>query len=75
LTELNESPVALLEVVEVALEFMSSNDPEVELLKAKLGSLSPAEFALEVCGISHDHRLADALEQAIAKHQGTLSHK
>jgi len=75
LTELDESPVALLEVVEAALEFTSSNDPEVELLKAKLGSLSPAEFALEVCGISRDHRLADALEQAIAKHQGTRSHK
>ena len=75
LTELNESPVALLEVVEAALAFTNHNDSEVELLEAKLGSLSPAEFASEVCGISHDHRLADALEQAIAKHQGTLSHK
>jgi mannitol-1-phosphate 5-dehydrogenase len=75
LTELDENPSALLEVVEAALEFTSPNDPEVDLLTSKLMALSPAEFALEVCGISHEHRLADALEQAIAKHQGTLSHK
>jgi len=75
LTELNENPVALLEVIGAALKFTSRNDPEVELLKAKLGSLSPAEFASEVCGISRDHPLSDALEQAIAKHQGTRSHK
>jgi hypothetical protein len=62
-------------VVEASLEFSSKNDPEVKLLSSKLGELSPWEFASQICGIPHDHPLASSLEQAIAKHQGTLSHK
>jgi mannitol-1-phosphate 5-dehydrogenase len=75
LAELGEEPSALLEVVEASLDFISQNDPEVALLKSNLGALSPSEFASQVCGIPHDHPLANSLEQAIAKHQGTLSHK
>tara|TARA_B110000977_G_scaffold176413_1_gene232113 strand:- start:57 stop:1199 length:1143 start_codon:yes stop_codon:yes gene_type:complete len=75
LAELGEKPSALLEVVEASLEFSSQNDPEVKLLSSKLGELSPWEFASQICGIPHDHPLASSLEQAIAKHQGTLSHK
>jgi len=75
LAELGEKPSALLEVVEASLEFSSQNDPEVALVNSKLDALSPSEFALQVCGIPHDHPLAISLEQAIAKHQRTLSHK
>jgi len=75
LAQLGEEPSALLEVVAASLEFSSQNDPEVALLSSKLDVLSPSEFAREVCGITHDHPLAASLEQAIAKHQGTLSHK
>ena len=75
LAELGEKPSALLEVVEASLEFFSQDDPEVHLLSSKLGALSPWEFTSQVCGIPHDHPLATSLEQAIAKHQGTLSHK
>ena len=75
LAELGEEPSALLEVVEASLDFMSQNDPEVALLKSKIGALSPSEFAVEVCGITPDHPLAMSLERAVAKHQGALSHK
>jgi len=75
LAELGEKPSALLEVVEASLEFFSQDDPEVHLLSSTLGALSPWEFTSQVCGIPHDHPLATSLEQAIAKHQGTLSHK
>ena len=64
-----------LEVIEAALGFRNDEDPEVAMLAQKLASLSPEEFALEVCGIAIDHPLQQQLTEAVAKHQGTLSHK
>ncbi len=75
LAEYGEAPTALLEVIEAALNFRNDEDPEVAMLAQKLASLSPAEFVLEVCGIASDHPLQQQLAEAVAKHQGTLSHK
>lgn len=75
LAEYGESPVAILEVVEAALQFKNDEDPEVALLAEKLATLTPQVFATEVCGITGDHPLHQALVQAVAKHQGSLSHK
>ena len=75
LAEYGEAPTALLEVIEAALDFRNDEDPEVAMLAQKLASLSPAEFVQEVCGIASDHPLQQQLTEAVAKHQGTLSHK
>ena len=75
LAEYGESPVALLEVIEAALVFRNDEDPEVALLAQKLASLTPENFAEEVCGIAEGHPLQQSLVQAVAKHQGSLSHK
>ena len=75
LAEYGESPVALLEVIEAALVFRNDEDPEVALLAQKLASITPENFAEEVCGIAEGHPLQQSLVQAVAKHQGSLSHK
>jgi len=75
LAEYGEEPTALLEVVDAALDFVASDDPEVALLKTKLTTLSAEEFAEEICGIGSDHVLAEKLQSRISKHQGSLSHK
>ena len=74
LAEYGEEPTALLEVVDAALDFVNTDDPEVTLMASKLVKLSPEEFAQEMCGIGPDHVLSGLLQSRIARHQGTLSH-
>lgn len=67
-------PKALLRVIDAALSFESESDDAVARLQLLLRSLSPAEFALEVCGISGEQVLYGPLIELIAKHQSALTH-
>ena len=67
-------PKALLRVISAALSFESDSDESVARLQLLLRSLSPAEFALEVCGIGSDQALFEPLSELIAKHQSALAH-
>lgn len=75
LAEYGEEPTALLEVVDAAMDFVNVGDPEVAMLASKLSTLTPEEFAEEICGIGPEHALAKSLHSSIATHQGALSHK
>ncbi len=75
LAEDGEEPTALLEVVDAALDFVNSDDPEVALLKTKLSTLSAEEFAADICGIDSDHPLAEKLHSRVSEHQRSFSRK
>ena len=67
-------PAALLRVISAALSFESESDESVARLQLLLTSLSPSEFALEVCGIGSDQALFQPLSDLISKHQSALAH-
>lgn len=69
LAEYGVTPTALLTVIEAAIRFDVSDDPESVELQDKRGSLSPSDFASEVCGIESGHPLFNDLVAAISRAQ------
>lgn len=67
-------PKALLRVIDAALSFESDSDEAVSRLQLLLRSLTPNEFALEVCGITKEQALHGPLTELVAKHQNALAH-
>jgi len=66
-------PEGLLAVIDAALSFGCSEDHSTQELRAKLGTMSVAEFAESVFGIGTGDALAPMLEEIINSHKVALA--